>query len=106
MTSVLASTEPTPVFATVTRYRCTLGAELTPVHYQDRHGRPKRVRFWHMSAPPGASAASGGEPVFVPNDEVDERRWISPTAAATLLSYDADRRIVCSLGGADDPSPR
>ena len=88
-----------------TGYRCTLGAELPPVHYRDRHGRPKRVRFWRMSAPPKASAASGGEPAFVPNDEVDERRWISPTAAATLLSYDADRRIVCSLGGADDPSP-
>jgi len=46
------------------------------------------------------------EPVFVPNEEVDERRWISPTAAATLLSYDADRRLVRSLGGTDAlPAP-
>jgi hypothetical protein len=46
------------------------------------------------------------EAAFVPNDEVDERRWISPTAAATLLSYDADRRLVLSLGGTDaQPAP-
>jgi 8-oxo-dGTP diphosphatase len=88
-----------------TGYRCTLGAELPPVHYEDRHGRPKQVRFWLMSAEPGASAGSGEEPAFVPNDEVDECRWISPTAAATLLSYDADRRIVRSLGGTDVPPP-
>jgi hypothetical protein len=43
---------------------------------------------------------------FVPNEEVDERRWISPTTAATLLSYDADRRLVSSLGGTDaQPTP-
>jgi hypothetical protein len=47
------------------------------------------------------------EAAFVPNDEVDERRWISPTAAATLLSYDADRRLVLGLGGTDaQPAPR
>jgi hypothetical protein len=41
------------------------------------------------------------EPAFVANEEVDECRWISPTTAATLLSYDADRRLVSSLGGTD-----
>jgi 8-oxo-dGTP diphosphatase len=95
-----------------TGYRCTLGAELPTVRYQDRRGRPKQVRFWHMSVTPGDSRVSpqdpmpDDEPAFVPNDEVDERRWISPTAAATLLSYDADRRLVRSLGGTDAlPAP-
>jgi 8-oxo-dGTP pyrophosphatase MutT (NUDIX family) len=88
-----------------TGYRCTLGTELPPVHYQDRHGRPKQVRFWHMSVTSENEGKPREDPEFVPNDEVDEVRWISPTAAATLLSYDADRRTVCSLGGADAPPP-
>jgi 8-oxo-dGTP diphosphatase len=88
-----------------TGYRCTLGAELPPVHYEDRHGRPKRVRFWHMSVTSENGGRPTEDPEFVANDEVDEVRWISPTAAATLLSYDADRRIVRSLGGTDAPPP-
>ena len=88
-----------------TGYRCTLGAELPAVHYEDRRGRRKQVRFWRMSVAPGKSAGPSEEPVFVPNDEVDQRRWISPSAAATLLSYDADRRIVRSLGGIDAAPP-
>jgi hypothetical protein len=40
---------------------------------------------------------------WAPGDEIDERRWCSPAAAATLLSYDADRRLVDSL---DDPDVR
>ena len=82
-----------------TGYRCTLGTELPTVRYQDRRGRPKQVRFWLMSAP-------REEQAFVANDEVDERRWISPTAAATLLSYDADRQLVRNLGDTDGlPAP-
>jgi len=89
-----------------TGYRCTLGAELPTVRYEDRRGRPKQVRFWRMSAGPGGSAVPPEEPAFVANDEVDERRWISPSAAATLLSYEADRRLVRSLGGTDAlPAP-
>ena len=74
-----------------TGYRCTLGTELPTVRDQDRRGRQKQVLFRLMSAP-------REEQAFVANDEVDERRWISPTAPATLLSYDADRRLVRSLG--------
>ena len=76
-----------------TGYRCALGQELPTVRYQDRRGRPKRVRFWHMTVI--------SDTPWVPNEEVDERRWISPSAAATLLSYDADRRLLRSLGGTD-----
>jgi len=76
-----------------TGYRCALGEELATVRYRDRRGRHKRVRFWRMTV-------ISDEP-WVPNAEVDERRWISPSAAATLLSYDADRRLLRSLGGTD-----
>jgi hypothetical protein len=38
---------------------------------------------------------------WAPDDEVDERRWVSPAAAATLLTYDADRRLVDNLDGSD-----
>src|SRR5947208_721849 len=32
-----------------TGYRCRLGAELPTVYYEDRRGRQKQVRFWHMT---------------------------------------------------------
>ena len=76
-----------------TGYRCALGEELTTVRYRDRRGRPKQVRFWRMTVI--------SEEPWVPNEEVDERRWLSPARAATLLSYDADRRLLLSLGGTD-----
>ncbi len=69
-----------------TGLRCRLGVELSSTRYRDRHGRPKQVRYWTM------------EPVqdtgFVPNDEVDELRWVTPDDAAELLSYEHDRRLV------------
>ena len=34
---------------------------------------------------------------FEPNDEVDELRWVSPEAAADLLSYQHDERIVAEF---------
>jgi 8-oxo-dGTP diphosphatase len=72
-----------------TAWRCTLGAELPSVRYRDRKDRPKRVRYWLMTP------ESRG--TFVPNDEVDEVRWISRDEAATLLTHDADRQMVRSL---------
>lgn len=78
-----------------TGYRCTLGEELPTVRYQDRQGRPKQVRFWRMTVAPGEP----DEPAWFPNDEVDQRRWISPSRAAKLLTYDADRELLRSLGG-------
>jgi ADP-ribose pyrophosphatase YjhB (NUDIX family) len=72
-----------------TGLRCRLGSELAAVHYRDRKGRPKQVRYWLM------------EPVeerdFTPNDEVDELRWCDETEARDLLSYDHDRRLVAEL---------
>jgi 8-oxo-dGTP diphosphatase len=74
-----------------TGYRCTLGDELATVRYRDRRGRDKQVRYWRMTVIETVE--------WVPNDEVDERRWISPAVADTLLTYDADRQLLRSLGG-------
>ena len=62
------------------------GAELPSVRYTDRKGRDKRVRYWCMTA------REQGK--WEPNDEVDDVCWIPVSRAATLLSYDADRRLV------------
>ncbi len=66
-----------------------LGAELPTSHYVDRKGRPKTVRYWMMTA--------GGAQPWEPNDEVDAMRWIAPAEAATLLSYEDDRRLVVTV---------
>jgi 8-oxo-dGTP diphosphatase len=83
-----------------TAWECDLGEELPAVRYQDRRGRPKHVRYWRMT--PRA------EGKFTPNAEVDEVRWLSLPEAATLLSYDADRRLLSELtaGHPDRPEPQ
>ena len=65
--------------------RCRLGRELPPISYRDQKGRAKVVRYWTMEPEEGE---------FAPNDEVDELRWLSPEAAAGLLSYPHDRELV------------
>jgi 8-oxo-dGTP diphosphatase len=69
-----------------TGLRCALGEELDPVHYRDNKGRPKVVRYWLMHVE--------DDPGFVPNDEVDELRWLTPGEAAELLSYPHDAELV------------
>jgi 8-oxo-dGTP pyrophosphatase MutT (NUDIX family) len=69
-----------------TGYECALGDEAATVRYVDRKGRDKQVRFWNMTVT--------NETAWAPNDEVDDRRWISPADAATLLSYEGDRRLL------------
>jgi 8-oxo-dGTP diphosphatase len=72
-----------------TGLRCELGEELPTVRYLDRDGRQKEVRFWEMRVV--------GESPWRPNKEIDERRWIPRSASATLLTYEADRRLVDQL---------
>jgi 8-oxo-dGTP diphosphatase len=71
-----------------TGLRCSLGPELWSTSYVDRKGRPKRVRYWAMTA-------SGGE--FVPTDEVDEVRWVLLEEAKSLLSYARDTDVLEAL---------
>ncbi len=60
--------------------------ELTPHEYVDRKGRPKLVRWWRMRLEDVAP--------FVLNDEVDERRFVTPEEAERLLDYEHDRALV------------
>jgi 8-oxo-dGTP diphosphatase len=68
--------------------RCELGRELPPVFYTDNKGRDKVVRYWMMQPKDGE---------FEPNPEVDEVRWLVPSAAAELLTYPHDREMVETL---------
>src|SRR5215217_3379979 len=67
--------------------RCRLGAELPPVGYRDNKGRSKAVRYWLMQPEDGAAP-------FIPNDEVDEMRWVDVETAVGLLSYPHDAELV------------
>jgi len=73
-----------------TGFECTLGDELASVRYVDGRGRPKRVRYWFMTVSAGIAT--------VPNDEVDELRWLSPGDATTLLTYAHDQALARRLG--------
>jgi len=69
--------------------RCRLGDELSPVAYRDNKGRAKVVRYWLMEPLDGE---------FVPSDEVDEVRWVTPSEAEKLLTYDRDRELLLEAG--------
>lgn len=71
-----------------TGLRCRAGRELPGVSYKDRNGRDKTVRYWEMT--PGAGK-------FVPNDEVDEARWLTLAEASELLTYDRDRDVLVAV---------
>ena len=71
-----------------TGLRCHLVRELPAVEYEVR-GRPKLVRYWAMEV--------AQETPFVPNEEVDDLRWVEPREALALLSYDRDREPVLAL---------
>ena len=64
-----------------TGLECATERELSQTHYDDRFGRPKRVRWWLMTPLDGE---------FAPTREVDEIRWRTPADAAELLSYPRD----------------
>lgn len=72
-----------------TGLRCRLRQELEEVHYTDAKGRAKRVRYWLMDVREDLG--------FVPNDEVDEIRWLELPAAAALMTYEHDSELVASL---------
>jgi 8-oxo-dGTP diphosphatase len=69
--------------------RCRLGDELSSTAYRDNKGRAKVVRYWLMEPVDGE---------FVPNDEVDEMRWVRPAEAAGMLSYERDRELLREVG--------
>jgi 8-oxo-dGTP diphosphatase len=70
-----------------TGLRCRLVRELPSAEYRVKE-RPKIVRYWLMEVEV--------DPGFVPNDEVDEVRWLPLDEALALLSYDRDRELVAA----------
>jgi 8-oxo-dGTP pyrophosphatase MutT (NUDIX family) len=72
-----------------TGVRCSLGRELPATRYEVS-GLPKLVRYWLMT--PQAETA------FVPNNETDDLRWVTPEEALALLSYDRDRDVLTAAG--------
>jgi len=71
-----------------TGLRCALGPELPTTSYRDRRDRPKSVRYWAMTPVGG---------VFLPNDEVDEVRWVAAADARGVLTYGRDADVVDAL---------
>jgi 8-oxo-dGTP pyrophosphatase MutT (NUDIX family) len=69
-----------------TGLHCSLDVELPSTEYIDASGRPKRVRWWRMDP-----VADDG---FVPNDEIDELRWVSLGEARRLMTYDRDLMLL------------
>jgi 8-oxo-dGTP diphosphatase len=74
-----------------TGLRCELGEELASTAYRDRHGRPKRVRYWSMRPIDGD---------FTPMSEVDKVRWLPIDEAREQLTYGHDVSVLESLMGA------
>ena len=72
-----------------TGLRCTLEPELPSTHYRDSKDREKIVRYWRMEV--------DEDPGFVPNDEVDELRWLPMDEARKLLTYDRDGGLLDGL---------
>jgi 8-oxo-dGTP diphosphatase len=72
-----------------TGLRGRLVRELPSSEYLDAKGRSKVVRYWLMEVE--------HDPGFVPNDEVDELRWVPVDEAQALLTYPRDAEILRSL---------
>jgi 8-oxo-dGTP pyrophosphatase MutT (NUDIX family) len=68
---------------------CQLGDELPSTVYVDAKGRTKQVRYWMMRV-------VAVEP-WVPNAEVDQRRWVPIDEAGRLLTYAHDREMLAGL---------
>jgi 8-oxo-dGTP diphosphatase len=71
-----------------TGLRCRLGPELPATSYADARGRPKQVRYWELEVIGGALGF---------DNEVADARWLSPEAAAGLLSYPRDVELLAGL---------
>jgi len=73
-----------------TGVRGRIREELQPVEYVDRKGRDKLVRWYRMDV-------DGDPDEFVPNDEIDELRWLTPAEALDVVDYDHDRALLGTI---------
>ncbi len=72
-----------------------IGGRLGHTGYRGPDGRPKVVHYW--------AAEVVTDHGFTPNSETDERRWLTPRDAASLLSYPHDAELVERLGAVGTP---
>jgi 8-oxo-dGTP diphosphatase len=75
---------------------CALGDELPSTEYRDAKGRWKLVRYWAMRV-------VGTRP-WAPNDEIDDRRWVSLDDADAMLTYAHDRALLGRIRGERPPT--
>lgn len=71
-----------------TGLRCRIVSFVGTTEYSDRKNRPKIVAYWAMTQEGGA---------FEISQEVDELRWLQPSDAASLLTYERDRELLQAL---------
>jgi 8-oxo-dGTP diphosphatase len=70
-----------------------VGRRGVQTRYTHRHG-PKRVDYWTMQH-------VGGD--FVPNDEVDQLRWLPVSEASALVTHPHDAAVLADLARTDVP---
>ncbi|MDT0167164.1 NUDIX hydrolase [Actinotalea sp. AC32] len=71
-----------------------LGVALPSIAYRTSDGKGKRVHYWaaRVAGPDdGAALSVRGSVSPAPESEIDEVLWVTPTAAADLLTRRADR---------------
>jgi 8-oxo-dGTP diphosphatase len=74
-----------------TGFGCELTEPVAVIRYRDAADRRKLVVYFDATVVEGA---------FVPNDEVDEIRWCTPSESEGLLTYPRDRQVVTdAIGG-------
>lgn len=78
-----------------TGFAIQLGVPLPTQNYK-ANGKPKTVTYWH------ASILSGE---FLPNDEVDEIKWLPFETARELLTYEHDAEVIDAAHLARATSP-
>lgn len=69
-----------------TGIRATFTRQLGTVEYEES-GEAKRVKYWAAHC-----ALTNSE--FVPNEEVDQMRWLSPSQALEQATHDSDKSII------------
>ncbi len=60
--------------------------QLKTVEYEE-NGQNKRVKFW-------AAQCALSQSEFVPNEEVDQLRWLSGSEALALATYPTDKEVI------------
>ena len=78
-----------------TGLRCELGPEVGTTEYLDAQGRPKIVRWFLMSPPPGR------EPVA--RNEVADVRWATVPEARGLLTWERDATLLDAVAESGAP---